>query len=255
MRTVHYSPQLLRELLLRQKIATLHELKAALKTSTELTVFRKLRELSYRTSYSHRGGYYTLNELISFDENGLWAWNEVRFSRFGTLVDTAEALVSSSPRGYFASELAAIVQVPVKDTLLSLVRQHRLDRQESQGIFLYLSIHVDLQRTQLNSRRAMVTPQFPSVRTPQPEALSDEIITRSRLLFSILDEKQQRLLAGLESLKLGYGGDVRIARLLQIDPHTVARGRKELLSNELGSDRIRRAGAGRKRVEKKAPKS
>jgi hypothetical protein len=40
-----------------------------------------------------------------------------------------------------------------------------------------------------------------------------------------------------------------------MDPHTVAKSRRELLAQDLEVDRIRKAGGGRKRVEKKRPKS
>ena len=77
------------------------------------------------------------------------------------------------------------------------------------------------------------------------------------LLFcSMLDERQRRLYAGLESLKLGHGGDAYIAALLGLDPHTVAKGRKELINGELSaSDNIRVKGAGRPLQEKKRLKS
>lgn len=47
------------------------------------TVFRKLAELDQRTSYSHRGAYYTLNTLAHFDGHGLWSHREVRFPATG----------------------------------------------------------------------------------------------------------------------------------------------------------------------------
>jgi hypothetical protein len=53
-----------RRLLQRQKTATMPELKEALGTDVDVTVFRKLRELAYRTSYSHRGKYHTLDEHL-----------------------------------------------------------------------------------------------------------------------------------------------------------------------------------------------
>jgi len=52
------------------------------------------------------------------------------------------------------------------------------------------------------------------------------------IFFSTLDEKQRRLYAGYESLKIGHGGDKRIADLLDIDPKTVAKGRRELLGGK-----------------------
>ncbi|HPG30463.1 MAG TPA: hypothetical protein PLQ81_06720 [bacterium] len=38
----------------------------------KMTIFRKLKELSYITSYSHAGKYYTLNEIAKYNENGIW---------------------------------------------------------------------------------------------------------------------------------------------------------------------------------------
>ena len=69
----------------------------------------------------------------------------------------------------------------------------------------------------------------------------------------MLNEKQRRLYAGLESIKYGRGGDQRLAALLQLNPQTVARGRKELLAQEADSERVRKSGGGRKRTEKKRP--
>jgi hypothetical protein len=43
--------------LLRNQIATLDEMKQALGTPVDLTVFRKLKPPGYLTSYSHRGRY------------------------------------------------------------------------------------------------------------------------------------------------------------------------------------------------------
>jgi hypothetical protein len=74
------------------------------------------------------------------------------------------------------------------------------------------------------------------------------------LFFALLDEKQRRLYAGLESLRLGDGGDRRIAGLLDVDPATVRRGRQELLAEDIEPDRVRRRGGGRKPLEKKRRK-
>ena len=73
------------------------------------------------------------------------------------------------------------------------------------------------------------------------------------LFYSLLDEQQRRLYAGLESLKLGRGGDRQLADFLDLDPHTVARGRQQLLAQDVEVDRARRAGGGRKRGGKKTP--
>ena len=120
MRPLSFRSDELRSLLLRSKIATLDELKQALGTSVDVTVFRKLKPLDYLTSYSHRGRYYTLREIARFDEKGLWSQADVWFSQFGTLLATAESFVNRSPRGYFADELARALHVDVQDALHQL---------------------------------------------------------------------------------------------------------------------------------------
>jgi len=76
-----FDPDVVRSLLQRQKIATLAELKESLGTSATMTVFRKLKALGYRTSYSHCGKYYTLSGIHRFDERRLWSYRAVGFSR------------------------------------------------------------------------------------------------------------------------------------------------------------------------------
>ena len=72
------------------------------------------------------------------------------------------------------------------------------------------------------------------------------------LFASLLDERQRRLFAGLESLKCGWGGDRRIAGLLGIDPATVSTGRRQLVERDVDLDRVRRVGGGRPPAEKNA---
>jgi len=83
----------------------------------------------------------------------------------------------------------------------------------------------------------------------------DELKAAILLFYSLLDEQQRRLFAGLESIKLGHGGDSILATFLGLDLHTVARGRQQLLDPNVASGRTRRSGGGRKPVEKKPPKS
>lgn len=78
---------------------------------------------------------------------------------------------------------------------------------------------------------------------PVAAPVSDELKATIVLFLGLLDEKQRRLFAGLESLKLGRGGDDIVAETLGLDPGTVAKGRRELLGKELDPKRVRKAGA------------
>jgi len=247
MRPTSFRPDALRVLLLRNKIATLDDLKHALGTPVDVTVFRKLKPLDYLSSYSHRGRFYTLREIALFDDHGLWSQAEVWFSRFGTLLATAEAFVNRSPRGYFADELAPALHVEVQDAL------HRVSRQLVSGRYLYTATDPVIERRQLLTRR---TVEFlPTVAdTSVLEVAAEDVKAAILLFYSLLDEQQRRLYAGLESLKLGRSGDRQLADFLDLDPHTVARGRQQLLAQDVEIDGARKAGAGRKRVGKKRPK-
>ena len=82
---------------------------------------------------------------------------------------------------------------------------------------------------------------------------SDELKAAILIFFALLDEQQRRLFAGLESIRLGRGGDTLVAKLVGVNVQTVAKGRKQLLERDVGMERIRATGGGRH--SKKAPKS
>jgi hypothetical protein len=252
MRPAVYSADVLRRFLRWNRVATLPQLKELLGTEAAITVFRKLKELSYRTSYSHRGSFYTLDEIATFDERGLWSFDSVWFSRHGTLVATTEDCVTQSEAGYFASELEDILHVPVKEPLLQLVAQGRIARQSVSGLYLYCAENHQARQQQLRARQA--SPDQTAVASVGIPAgiVSDELRAAIVLFASLLDEQQRRLYAGLESLRLG--GDRQIAELLGLDPHTVAKGRRQLLARDVETDRVRAVGGGRKPVEKKRPR-
>jgi hypothetical protein len=138
MNVIHYPGDRLVTLLREQKVATRPQLKSALGTSVTFTVLRKLAPLEYRSSYSHSGTYFTLDSIAQYDERGLWSYQGIHFSRHGTLLNTAAALVSNAPAGYFTDELDAVVQVATKDALRHLVQGDRLCRAELAGRYLLL---------------------------------------------------------------------------------------------------------------------
>src|SRR5665213_3571407 len=247
MRPAVFSADVLRRFLRKNCIATLPQLKQLLGTEADITVFRKLKELSYRTSYSHRGSFYTLGEIAIFDEQGLWSFDSVWFSRHGTLVATAEDRVAKSEAGYFASELEHMLHVPVKEPLLQLVAQGRITRQSVSGLYLYCAVNARTRQQQLRARQSLPNPSAPV--GASADSVSDELRAAIVLFAGLLDEQQRRLYAGLESLRLG--GDRQIEELLSPDPHTVAKGRRQLPAQDVETDRVRAVGGGRKPVEKK----
>jgi hypothetical protein len=252
MRPTSFDPSLLRQHLRHHKIADLPELKRVLGTKTDLTVFRKLKQLAYLASYTHRGRFYTLPEIAHFDPLGRWSHQGVWFSRHGTLLATVETFVNQSPQGYYAQELADDLHAEVQQPLRHLVEQQRLARIEVAGQFLYTAIESILRRQQMLARRsAQAVPV--AVHSAVLQASPDELKAAILLFFGLLDEQQRRLFAGLESIRLGHGGDTLLGDFLGLDVHTVARGRQQLLDQNVVSGRTRRTGGGRTPTEKKRP--
>jgi hypothetical protein len=254
MRPEQYDPQSLIRLLRQRKIATMDDLKEALGTSADATVFRKLADLDYHSSYSHRGRYYTLDEIARFDQLGLWSFRQVWFSRFGTLVSTVEALVEVSEAGYDATEAEDLLHVEAKQALLKLVRAGRLAREQVAGRYVYLSAQTAARRAQLAARSVYDAEASRLSLGPGLRVLPDELKAAIVLFYSLLDERQRRLYAGLEAMKIGHGGDAQVALLLDIDPATVARGRAELLAGDIEPGRVRRPGGGRPSTKKASPR-
>lgn len=256
MNTPKYQLQALKQFFDWHKIATLDQLREALGSPARCTVFRKLGDLQYLSSYSHRGKYYTLKSIARFSEQGLWSFHSVWFSRFGNLLQTAQAFVHHSDAGYSAAELKDLVQVKTKHALTQLVRDGRLERETFDSVYVYLSAQKDVASRQIEARKALLQQSPTSLIVSNPDLATDEAKALLVLFCSMLNEKQRRLYAGLESLKLGHGGDAHIASILGIDPHTVAKGRKELMDVDLtATDRVRAPGAGRSSQEKKRRKS
>jgi hypothetical protein len=88
MRPTSFDPSVLRQHLRRHKSADRPALKRALGTKTDLTAFRKLKQLDYLASYTDRGRFYTLPEIARFDDHGRLSHQGVWFSRHRTLLAT-----------------------------------------------------------------------------------------------------------------------------------------------------------------------
>lgn len=241
--------QVIRNLFDEKKILTINELCFALGQCARMTAFRVLQELGYLSSYSHRGSYYTLVELADFDEQGLWVWRGIRFSRFGTLGKTIAALIPESAAGFTVAELDGLLGVETKHACRRLSADGVVTRMKISGCYVYLCSDSSTRRRQIlmrEDRNAAVEVGL----GVDVELLPDEAKAAIILFYSLLNEKQRRLYAGLEAAKFGYGGDRKIADLFGLDPHTVAKGRQELFGGSVDGS-IRAPGGGNRPVEKK----
>lgn len=245
MRPVRYPTEALARAFAARQVLTLEQVKASLGTPVKMTALRKLRALDYHSSYSHAGRYYTLERIARWDGHGLWAFTGIRFSRHGTLVETIAQLVDAAGGGRLAVELEAVLGVRVHAALLTLYRRGRVLRQQLGGEYLYVSLHRG--SAQLEHRQEQLQAAAAQVVGP---GLEPDLRTPLTAFLATLNEKQRRWYAGIESLRLGRGGDALVAGWTGLNVKTVARGRQEVQAGGVSMDRIRAVGAGRPTAKK-----
>jgi hypothetical protein len=113
MRTPRFQAQHLRDAFRRKKVLTRNELLPTVGCSS-MTVWRLLKSCGYWTSYNFNGRFYTLADIPQFDERGLWAYQGIRFSKWGPLTETMIALVENSEAGMTPEQLQPTKEVPTK---------------------------------------------------------------------------------------------------------------------------------------------
>ena len=224
----------------KERMLTLDRVAEALGRPARITVFRKLAQLGSRASYSHRGRYHTLDRIAEYDEDGLWSFRGVHFSQHGTLGQTIVSLVERSEEGYFASELQTLLQVRVHNALAQLQGAGRLSREQLADQYLYLSPTSGPEQLQKRYER-MRRAQASGSADLEPDELGESM----RWLLTVLNEKQRRLYLGLESMRLGQGGDLKISRRTGVNVKTIALGRRQLQQRQITTERLRAVGGGR----------
>ena len=161
------SPEVSQKALLKmfrkKYIATIDEVFHVLDTKSRMSVFRRLKPIGYLTSFTDAGRYYTLPDIVRFDALGLWFYQDVGFSRAGTLKATVIDLVNLSEAGMTPTEALNLLRLRVPNslhnTLHGLIKAGQLKRQRLQGLPLYTNIDSDIARKQMTARREKIKNQ------------------------------------------------------------------------------------------------
>ena len=180
----------------KNRVAALDDLFRALDTQCRMSVFRRLKDIGYRTSYTHCDRYYTLENIPKFDERGLWFFQDVGFSKSGTLKATIKTLVESGPAGFTHEELEGLLHIRVHSTLWELVRENAIGREDLEGIYLYVSTSPERAAEQLKRQKDIRA----GIVAPLPTAMVIEILAEALLVGRV------RISAGLVAARLGARG-------------------------------------------------
>jgi hypothetical protein len=78
----------------KEKCLTIKNISQVLEYS-DRSAQRLLKKLGYYSSFTHNGKWYTLESIPKFDENGLWFYREIGFSKWRNLTATILYLVEN----------------------------------------------------------------------------------------------------------------------------------------------------------------
>jgi len=121
------------------KVITIEPL-AGLLESSVITARRQLKKWSAYTSFNMNGRYYTLPGIPRFDENGIWKYQRILFSKYGTLTQTISQLIGRAETGLSAKQIAQVVEVAPNSSVFSRLQSvPGIRRERHQGRFVYFS--------------------------------------------------------------------------------------------------------------------
>lgn len=123
-----------------------------------ISVRRFLIKIGYFRSYSHNGKWYTLGITPRFNRHGIWVYEEICFSKYGSLTRTIIHLIGKSPAGLSAKELGNRVHHPCHSVLMNLYRAQRIDRVKVSHEFVYLSMEARKNKRQHRALKARTMP-------------------------------------------------------------------------------------------------
>jgi len=170
MRTPSFDPKQMLRHFYQHKVLTMPEFRK-LSGCSRMTAWRALHQHGYLTSYNFNAMYYTLVDIPEFDEHGLWSFRNIRFSRYGSLTNTAVALVTQSKAGYDARELSDLMGVWVAPLLSRLHQQGRVDRVKIGPVFVYVAQDPRTMEEQIHNRRAELQRAQERLVLPGPERI------------------------------------------------------------------------------------
>jgi hypothetical protein len=147
-----------------KKVVTIVVLAAWLSCSIA-TARRRLKAWRAYTSYNHNGRYYTLPEIADFDENGLWQYQGVFFSKHGNLKQTLAHLVIHSAQGLRSAELGELLGLQPR-SFLSHFRDHPgIFREKLMGRWIWFAAEPKIREQQKQARLAQAVAKVPRMPT------------------------------------------------------------------------------------------
>ena len=133
------------------KVFTLEQVVASLNCSVP-TARLKLKQWQAYTSYNQNGRYYAMPRVPRFDENGLWHYKKVSFSKYGNLKNTIVHLINASPSGLSGNEIGDLLRLRSRSFLHHFRNVAGIQREKTGRVYVYYSDDTDKYKEQIQNR-------------------------------------------------------------------------------------------------------
>ena len=181
-------------------VATMKQIRHQFHIS-HMTVVRALKKFGYYASYNHNASYYVLRDVPEFDDWGLWAYRDIRFSRYRTLLATIVAVVEKAPAGLTVPELEQRLATKAGNVVCRLVSRGGVRRERLAGRHVvYLASDPEVGSQQLERRQR----QLPEAAAPGAAELPSrcspvDVIEVLRAVIVTSDDDPDRMARRLQA--------------------------------------------------------
>ncbi len=183
-------PNLIRKLLQSKKVMSLKQIRHKIPDRPRSSLFRDLNKVELLTSYSHAGQYHVLKSMVKFNSNGLWFYEQISFSKYGTLKNTLVEIISNSPTGMTQKELKTLLRIQVQNPLTLLIKSKLLQRRLlSEKVFVYLN-NDETQAQGQWQKRVELNEKSVSITLPSETIIIDILLEIIRGHERIIDDKE-----------------------------------------------------------------
>jgi len=141
----------------QRRVERFSRLAQAFKLSTK-TVQRALAKVEHLTSVNQNAAYVTLKATARFDEQGLWKFRKICFSKHGSLAQTTQVLVERTSSGFTLKELERLLDTRMHNHVSQLLREGKLTRFLLQRHAVYLASDPRRQAEQWAARQQEIAP-------------------------------------------------------------------------------------------------
>ena len=105
---------------------------------SSITLRRDIKAIGGTTSYTHRGKYITLADIPVFNENGIWFYKKVGFTKFKNSLDLIVSIINTK-EGITKENIEEILKIKISKQIQILLKQNRLHRVKLGAKYFYLS--------------------------------------------------------------------------------------------------------------------